>query len=157
MKPDFYGLKIQLITLTKNVNVVNYIMTQYDINYCKVALDGDGNVYQFQIDGTQQISENTWNIFRLFKDNIKHITDTFAFSKDNSTYYLTLLRSMNGYLSKVSGRIAKYKDRGVKFGNDEMIKFDAELNEIKKVIERIVIEHPLINKHDIDIYDTSKD
>lgn len=142
--------KIQLIVINKEVNIINYIMTYFDINYCKVAIDGDYNIYKFDGEG-KQISENIFNILGIFKNNTDAIMSKIDYrlaqyavkgvklwqynGGDISLFYAKkLINSTNCYLRKVNRRILKYKNRGVKFDNANMERFITEVAKVREII-----------------------
>lgn len=123
------ALPIQLICIKKNINVIDYIMTYFDINYCKIALDGKLNLYETN-ENKDEISKNVFNILELFQINVEHYKSA---TKKNKLYLAHLSKSMSYYVTKVVKRILKYLNRGV-----DIVNFDSNFQKlIKRVNESI--------------------
>jgi hypothetical protein len=130
--------KIQLIVINRNVNPINYIMTYFDIDHCKVAIDGTCNFYSYdpvkQDDSVQttNVSSHIINVFNLFQQSIEMYRESG--SDEKHKYFRSLLISMRAYIKKVHERIDKYKGRGVVFNEDNIMLFDSLVNSVKSHI-----------------------
>ncbi len=124
-----------VIVINKNVNPINYCITYFDIDYCKVIIDGLGNAYfvrPHDITSPTKISDHILNVFELFKKNVEFYKSSN--SDLSSKYYTTLLNSMKFYVKKVKTRINKYSERGVLFDPDNQITFTNQIDTILKYI-----------------------
>lgn len=123
--------KIQLMVLKSNINPVNFMMTYFDIDSCKVAVSGDWKFYRYDFD-MAEISQHIFNVFKLFNINMEACNN----SNNPSTvrYFSSLINSMKYYIKKVSARIDKYTARGVVFEPENMTTFMNLLNETENVI-----------------------
>lgn len=133
--------KIQLIVINRNVNPVNYIMTYFDINHCKVAIDGNCNFYSYDqkiISNDNEsiqmtnVSNHIINVFNLFQKSVEFYRE--AGSDEKHKYFKSLLISMRAYIKKVHERINKYKARGVIFNEENIILFDSLIDSVKSHI-----------------------
>ena len=130
------NINIQLIVLNEKINVVNYIMTYFDIDFCKVIADGNDNFYAPDSvinKNDTTISQHIFNVFELTKKNMemyfnsKHNDDTV------NNYYKRTFDSTLYYLSKVENRVKKYTDRRVKFDENNIKSFKLLSLQIKNM------------------------
>lgn len=133
--------KIQLIVINRNVNPVNYIMTYFDINHCKVAIDGNCSFYSYDqklISNDSEsiqmtnVSNHIINVFNLFQKSVEFYKESG--SDEKHKYFRSLLMSMRAYIKKVHERIDKYKGRGVVFNEENIILFDSLVDSVKSHI-----------------------
>lgn len=125
--------KIQLIVINQNLNTVNYIMTYFDINYCKVAIDGDCNGYMFEkYENKTFISENIMNVMKLYSSNLELCNKSRT--PDTIIYYNNLVRSMKFYIIKVTTRINKYIKRGIIFDDDNHKTFKSLMDKVNLIM-----------------------
>ena len=135
--------KIQLIVIGKNINPVNYCITYFDIDYCKVIADGSGKFYTIKSNNnlvtSTKVSDHIFNVFELLEKNIELLkkggTDV------SNKYYATLINSVKFYIIKVKGRINKYTERGVSIDPANYSKFLEKV----QMIENIMIITKQIN------------
>lgn len=131
--------KIQLIVINENLPIVNYVMTYFDINYCKCLISGDNKYYTYSSD-IYNVSQHIFNVFELYQSNIavlqKMIKDDAqkeSLDEHMFNYYKNIRTSMNYYIRKVLYRIKKYQDRNVVFDKDNMDKFNKKIETIKEM------------------------
>jgi hypothetical protein len=134
MNPNVKMPKIQLIVVKQGLSVVNYIMTYFDIDYCKVAINGANECFKYTRANT--ISDHIFNVFRLFNDNLLAYDKTLESSNvsETQTYYLNLINSMKYYILKIEDRYNKYLSRGVIFDTYNIEFFRSNISLVNNVI-----------------------
>lgn len=134
---SIYMPKIQLIVINRKVNPINYIMTYFDIDHCKVVIDGNCNFYSYDKKSNNEIfvtnvSDHIINVFNLFQKSIELYKEKG--NDEQHKYFKSLIVSMKAYIKKVYGRINKYKKRGVIFNEENISLFDSLVNSVKSHI-----------------------
>jgi len=113
-------------------------MTFFDIDHCKIAIDGNGNFYNMpsHLNGSK-ISKHIFNVFHLFEllQNLQGESNQV-----NMKYKESIINSMKFYILKVQQRIKKYVDRGVLFDSDSMDDFNQHIKMIKQ--HNIIVKSP---------------
>jgi hypothetical protein len=130
MNPSLKMPKIQLIIIKNKLSVVNYIMTYYDIDHCKVAISGLCQCYKYHERKT--ISDHIFNVFKLFNSNLALYDETTE--TESKKYYSGLLNSMQYYIIKIRDRHIKYVNRGVVFDEDNIAKFNECIGATEKIM-----------------------
>lgn len=148
--------KIQLIVINRKLNLVNYIMTYFDIDYCKVAIGGtDGDIYTYKqilptVDSLVDIgcvSNHIYNVLELINDNLSEQQKLYEIGNHyfnclgdyqetipdcKLKYYKSLISSTDFYINKVRKRVRKYKSRSVMFNKEKYNDFKKKLKETEK-------------------------
>jgi hypothetical protein len=128
LKPETKMPIIQLIVIKPKLDIINYIMTYYDIDYCKVGISGNYTCYKYGSDNG--ISEHIFNVFRMINDIIELYKSKMEKPATNK-YFMTLLNSVKHYIKKVNSRIDKYVNRGVYIDPNSIQQF-RELQAVSK-------------------------
>lgn len=128
-------VNIQLIVINEKISIVNYVMTYFDINFCKNLISGDYKCYT-SLESDSKISQHIFNVFELYKFNITMLKNNMIETDINmKNYYINIRTSMIHYLHKVSQRVCKYTLRNIYFDNANIEKFKKEINNIKEILD----------------------